>query len=566
MKILLMGNPNVGKSAIFSRLTGVNVIISNYAGTTIELKKGKMKLDDQLVEVIDVPGTYSLEPTSKAEEVAVNMLENGDLVINVVDATNLERNLYLTLQLLERDIPVIVVLNFWDEIRHLGIQIDAKKLETYLDVPVVPVVAVTGEGIKSLVSRLHEVKAHKNSYSEETRWGEIGKIIKDVQKITFKKHTFLEKLEDMSIKPLSGIPITMLILAFVFMTVRFIGENLIAYLFDPLFEIYLPAVSTLSTMLGHSGFIHDILVGTLIEGKIDYIQSMGLLTTGLYVPLAMVLPYVFVFYLVLGILEDSGYLPRLATLVDTILHRLGMHGLAIIPTLLGFGCNVPGALSVRILETKKQRFIAATLMAIAVPCMAQTAMVLALLGPYGVKGLTIYFVTLFVVWLTLGFLLNKGLKGEIPETFMEIPPYRIPYFGSLAKKLWMRMRSFLTEAIPFVLLGVLIVNILYVFGIIEWISEAAAPVIVGILGLPKEAVAALIVGFLRKDIAVGMLLPLGLDMGQLIVASVVLTMYFPCVATFVVLFKELGARDLIKAIAIMIISTLLVGGALNVLL
>jgi len=561
-----MGNPNVGKSAIFSRLTGVDVMVSNYPGTTIELKKGKMKLDDQMVEVIDVPGTYSLEPTSKAEEVAVNMLKEGDLVINVVDATNMERNLNLTLQLLEQNIPVIAALNFWDETRHLGIQIDVKKLETHLDIPVVPAVAVTGEGIKELVSRLHEAKAHANIHDEDSRWSEIGKIIKGVQKVTLKKHTFLENLEDLSIKPLTGIPITLLILALVFWTVRFTGENLITYLFDPLFEFYLPMVTNLSNALGKSGVVHDILVGTLIEGKIDYIQSMGLLTTGLYVPLAMVLPYVFAFYLVLGILEDSGYLPRLATLIDAVLHKLGMHGLAIIPMLLGLGCNVPGALSTRILETRKQRFIAATLMAIAVPCMAQTAMVFILLGPYGIKGFGIYFVTLFIVWLTLGFLLNKMLKGETPETFMEIPPYRIPYFGSLAKKLWMRMRSFLSEAVPFVLLGVLIINILYVFGIIEWISEAAAPVIVGILGLPKEAVASLIVGFLRKDVAVGMLLPLGLDMGQLIVASVVLTMYFPCVATFVVLFKELGARDLIKATAIMIVSTLLVGGVLNALL
>jgi ferrous iron transport protein B len=566
MKILLMGNPNVGKSALFSRLTGVDVMVSNYPGTTIEFKEGKIKLDDHLAEVIDVPGTYSLEPTSKAEEVAVRMLQEGDLVINVVDSTNLERNLYLTLQLMERNIPVIVVLNFWDETRHLGIRIDAEKLESHLDVPVVPVVAVTGEGIKELVSRLREAKAHENSFGEAARWSEIGTIIKKVQQVTLKKHTFLETLEDMSVKPLTGIPITLAILALVFWTVRFVGENLIALLFDPLFSLYLPVITELSEMLGKGGFIHDILIGTLIEGKIDYIQSMGLLTTGLYVPFAMVLPYVFAFYLVLGVMEDSGYLPRLATLVDAVLHRLGMHGLAIIPMLLGLGCNVPGALSTRILETRKQRFIAATLMAIAIPCMAQTSMVFALLGPYGIEGLGIYFLTLFCVWLILGFLLNKGLRGETPETFMEIPPYRIPYLGSLAKKLWMRLRSFLTEAIPFVLLGVLVVNMLYVSGIIAWISEAAAPVVVDILGLPKEAVASLIVGFLRKDVAVGMLLPLGLDMEQLIVASVVLTMYFPCVATFVVLFRELGAKDLMKATAIMIVSTLITGGILNVLL
>ena len=193
-------------------------------------------------------------------------------------------------------------------------------------------------------------------------------------------------------------------------------------------------------------------------------------------------------------------------------------------------------------------------------------MVFALLGPFGIKAFAIYFLTLFAVWLLLGLILNRTLKGETPETFMEIPPYRIPYFGSLAKKLWMRMRSFFVEAIPFVFLGVLGINVLYVMGAIEWIGDAASPLIVDIWGLPKEAVASMIVGFLRKDVAVGMLLPLGLDMGQLIVASVVLTMYFPCVATFVVLFKELGVRDFTKAVAIMALSALLVGGVLNVLL
>jgi ferrous iron transport protein B len=381
--------------------------------------------------------------------------------------------------------------------------------------------------------------------------------------VTLKKHTFLEHLEDLSIQPLTGIPITLFVLALLFLTVRLVGENLIAYLLDPLFALYLPAVTALSSWLGGEGFWHAILIGSLIDGKIDYLQSMGLVTTGLYVPLAMVLPYVVSFYLALGLLEDSGYLPRLATLVDTVLHRLGMHGLAIIPMMLGLGCNVPGALGTRILESRRQRFIAATLMAIAVPCMAQLAMVFALLGPYGVTGLGIFFATLLVVWLVLGLVLNRLLGGETPETFMEIPPYRLPYLPGVGKKLWMRIRSFLGEAIPFVLLGVLLVNILYTLGIISWIGELAAPVVVGVLGLPKEAVASLVVGFLRKDVAVGMLLPLGLDMGQLIVASVVLTMYFPCIATFVVLFRELGVAGLLKATGLMLFSSLAVGGLLN---
>jgi ferrous iron transport protein B len=564
-KILLMGNQNVGKSAFFFRLTGVDVMISNYPGTTVEFKQGKTKLDKEVVEIIDVPGTYALKPTSKAEDVAVKTLNEGDLVINVVDATNLERNLYLTLQLLERNIPVIVALNFWDETKHKGINIDVKKLEKELKVPVVPTVAITGEGIKELVSRLKEAKPHSYKYSDKEIWNNVGRIVKKTQKIKQREHTFLERLEDLSIKPITGIPIALLILIFTFWIVRFIGENLIAYVFEPLFDLYLPLAAYLSNLLG-PGFIHNVLIGTLIEGKIDYVQSMGLLTTGLFVPFAMVLPYVFAFYLALGFLEDSGYLPRLATLVDSLMHRLGMHGLAIIPMLLGIGCNVPGALSTRILETKRQRFIAATLMAIAVPCMAQIAMVFGLLGRYGVKGLGALFTTLFIVWLLLGFFLNKVMKGITPETFMEIPPYRIPYLKGLAKKLWMRIKSFLKEAIPFVLLGVFFINILYASGIIGFISKITAPVVVGILGLPKEAVASLVVGFLRKDVAVGMLLPLGLTMKQLIIASAVLTMYFPCIATFVVLFKELGIKDLIKSAFIMIISAFFVGGILNLIL
>ncbi len=566
MKILLIGNQNVGKSTLFSRLTGINVVISNYPGTTVELKKGRIKLDKKLEEVIDVPGIYNLEPTSKAEEIATKMLKDENLVINVVDATNLERNLYLTLQLLEKNIPVIVALNFWNEIKHKGISIDVKKLEKMLNIPVVPIVAITGQGIKKLVSQLKKIKAHPRcKFNDKEKWAKIGKIIKEVQRIKPRRHTFLEKLEDLSIKPLTGLPIAILILAFTFWLVRFIGENLILYIFEPLFNLYLPIATYLSNLLG-SGFIHNVLIGTLIKGQIDYVQSMGLLTTGLFVPFSMVLPYVFAFYLVLGFLEDSGYLPRLATLVDNIMHKLGMHGLATIPMLLGLGCNVSGALSVRILETKRQRFIAATLMAIAIPCMAQMAMVFGLLGKYGIKGLGIFFITLFIVWLGLGFLLNKVMKGGTPETFMEIPPYRIPYLKSLVKKLGMRIRSFLKEAIPFVLLGVLIINILYALGVIDIISKIAAPVMVNILGLPKEAATSLIMGFLRKDVAIGMLLPLGLTMKQLIIASVVLTMYFPCVATFVILFKELGLRDLIKSTVVMIISTLLVGGVLNFLL
>jgi ferrous iron transport protein B len=565
-KILLMGNPNVGKSVIFSRLTGVDVIASNYPGTTVEFTRGRMRLGNELVEIIDVPGTYTLNPTSPAEAVAVRMVEQGDLIIDVVDATNLERNLNLTLQLLKDGKPVVVALNLWDETRHIGISIDTEKLKRILGVSVIPTCAITGEGIKELVSELPRAKPNSFQYDEEKRWEKVGEIVGQVQKITHRHHTFLERLEDLTIKPVTGLPLAAITLFVIFQIIRFIGEGLIALIFEPVFNrLWAPLMMSISDLLGE-GLLHDLLIGKMVEGQIDFVQSLGLLTTGLYVPFAMVLPYVFSFYLVLSFLEDSGYLPRLAVLVDNLMHRFGLHGLAIIPMMLGLGCNVPGAMATRVLETKRERFIAATLMAIAVPCMAQMAMVAGLIGMYGAKGFGLVFGTLFVVWLVLGILLNRFSKGESPEIFVEIPPYRIPYWGALLKKLWMRVRGFLKEAIPFVLAGVFVTNILYSLGIIQFIGKLTSPIVTGVLGLPSGAVGALIIGFLRKDVAVGMLLPLNLDLSQLVVASVVLTMYFPCVATFAVLIKELGVRDMVKSAAIMIGSALIVGGLLNLIL
>jgi len=290
---------------------------------------------------------------------------------------------------------------------------------------------------------------------------------------------------------------------------------------------------------------------------------MGVLTTGIYVPLGMVLPYIVGFYLVLSLLEDSGYLPRLATLSDNVFHRLGMHGHAIVPLFLGLGCNVPGALATRTLETRKQRFISATLLGLAVPCTAKSAMIFGVLGSYGQGYVFLVFATLALVYIVAGLILNRVVRGESPEIFLEIPPYRRPSLRMILKKTWMRIRWFLSEAIPFLFLGVLLVNVLYSVGFIEWLGRFFAPFMEGWLAIPGEAVAALLVGFFRKDLAVGMLLPLGLNAQQMVVATTVLSLYFPCVATFAVLIKELGIRDTAKATAVMLATALLVGGAMR---
>lgn len=566
-KILLMGNPNTGKSTVFNRLTGTNVIISNYPGTTVDFTQGKMRIGEEEMMVIDVPGTYSLDPSDEAQKVAMKMFKEGDLVINVVDATGLEKSLNLTMQLIKERKPLMVAINFWDEAKHKGISIDAQKLEKILGIPCVPTCAVTGEGIKELTERLKEAKPPQFDYENKEKWHVIGDIINHTQDLRHRHHTLGERLGDISVIPAFGIPLALVVLFIAFKIVRFIGEGLIGYVFEPGFEkLWTPLMLRLSALLGSGGFIHNILIGNLIEGEIDYGQSFGLLTTGIFVPIGAVLPYVFGFYIMLSVLEDCGYLPRLAVLVDGLMHHLGIHGFAIIPMMLGLGCNVPGILSTRILETKRERFIAATLLSIAVPCAALQAMIVGLMGKDVVVGLTVAYGTLLVVWVVLGLLMAHLVRGESLEIFVEIPPYRRPYIRDLLKKIWVRIRWFIKEAVPFVLLGVFIVNILYILGIIQFVGKYTAPVISGTFGLPKEAIGALLVGFLRKDVAVGMLAPLALTLKQRIIASVVLTMYFPCVATFATLIRELGPIDMLKATAIMLASVLIVGRILNLIL
>jgi ferrous iron transport protein B len=567
-----MGNPNVGKSVLFSRLTGVRVIASNYPGTTVEFCQGCIGSGTNKIEVIDVPGTYGLQPTSPAEEVAAAMLERAiasrdSIVVNVVDATNLERNLNLTLQLLKKDIPLVIALNLWDEAKHIGISINTDTLEKILGIPIVTTVAITGEGIKDLVTHLREAKSGEYEYDDEERWHEVGRIVDRVQTIKHKHHTVGERLGDLTIHPWTGIPIAILVLGALFLCIRLIGEGTIAVITEPFFNsIWAPIMTRLSDALGPDTLFHKILIGQLMNGSIDFDQSFGILTTGLYVPFGAVLPYIFAFYFTLSILEDSGYLPRLAVLLDNALHVIGLHGMAIVPMFLACGCNVPGVMATRILETKRERFIAATLMSISIPCMAQTAMILGLLGKYGARGLFPVIVTLFVVWLIAGNLLRVLVRGESPEIFTEIPAYRLPHFTTLIKKVWMRIYWFLHEAVPFVLIGVFFVNLLYAFGIISALSNIIGPLTGRVFGLPFEAVAALLIGFLRKDLAVGMLAPLDLNMKQLIIACVVLTMSFPCIATFAVLLRELGVVDMLKAAALMLGSAFLVGGLLNLIL
>ncbi|MFH1641125.1 MAG: ferrous iron transporter B [Candidatus Omnitrophota bacterium] len=569
-KLFLIGNPNVGKSVIFSRLTGVQVISSNYPGTTVEISKGYFKIDKEVIEVVDLPGTYSLEPSSKAEEVAVSLLKEypkeESAVINILDATNLERNLFLTLQLVEEGYMVIVCLNMCDDTMHRGIHIDERKLEELLKVPVISTCAVTGVGIKLLVERIKQGGAPiiRNKLTHQERWLEIGRIIEQVQHLEHRHHTLREVLEDASVRPLSGLIMACGIIYASFKFVRFLGELIISKITDPVFyDLYMPFLDKIKLSFQENGFLFHVLIGDLVGGKIDFKQSLGILTTAPYIEFGMVLPYVVSFYLILSILEDIGYLPRLAILLDNLFHRLGLHGFAIIPALLGFGCNVPGILATRVLESRRERFIAATIISMGVPCVPLQAMIFGLLGKFGGFYVGGVYLVLFSLVVILGVILNKTLKGYSPELLLEIPPYRFLPLSVLGRKLYFRIKGFLIEAVPIVLIGVLVINILMYLKLFDFVTSIFAPIIRGLFGLPKEAVVALAIGFLRKDVAVGMLAPLGLTIKQLFIAATLLAISFPCIATFTVMFKELGLKDLIKATLIMIFVSLVVGTTLN---
>ena len=569
-RLILIGNPNVGKSAVFYRLTGIHATTSNYPGTTVTYKSGFARIAGEEFEVLDTPGAYSLDYSNEAEKVAVDLLETGDIVVNVVDSTNLERNLLLTMQLLERGLPTVVCLNMWDDAKHKGINIESGKLAAFLRIPVIPTVAVSGYGIKELASEIGGVAEnldkgaefpHIAAHTRREKWADLGQIIDEVQHLEPRHHTFLEWLQDVTVHPVYGIIFALAILISAFMTIRSIGEGLIGYLLDPFFEgLYLPFIQKVSDWTADIPLLHHLLIGRLIDSQIDFLQSMGLLSTGIYVPIAMVLPYILAFYLILSLMEDIGYLPRLGVLLDALMHKIGLHGFSVIPLLLGLGCNVPGILATRSLETKRERFIACTLISVGIPCVSLQAMILKLVGDYGLIYVLYIYAFLAAVVIFLGRLLRTLVRGFLPELILEIPPYRLPSLRVTMHKLYYRTRGFLIEAIPLILIGIIILNVLDFFHVFEYVALVTAPVVSWVWGLPAEAILPIVMGFLRKDIAAGLLVPLDLTLPQIMTATVLLSLTFPCIATFAVLFTELGWKNALKSIGIMLLTAIVFGG------
>jgi len=569
-RILLTGNPNVGKSVVFSRLTGLDAISSNYPGTTVSYTTGSAVLAGEHFLITDVPGAYSLSPANKAEEAARAMIVDGekDLLVHVLDATNLERNLFFALEVLELGAPMIMLLNKSDIAKRGGITIDPARLENLLGVKVLPFVATTGEGLKTLNDSVRafrggslQIVKRAVSTSDE-KWKFIGQATAECQRVVHKHPGFLEKIEDLTSRPSTGIPFALAALIAVFLIVRTAGETLINYILDPLFtRLYMPALEKAADLGQLHGFLRTLLMGSVPKPM----EGFGLLTTGFYIPLVTVMPYIIIFYLVLGLLEDIGYLPRLSVLLDNFMHRLGLHGYSTIPLMLGLGCKVPAILAARILENRRERVIAVALTLAAAPCMPQSAMILSILSPYPFQYTLAVFAAIALAGLGAALLLSRLIKGETPELFLEIPPYQLPSPRALRLKLWLRLRDFLFEAVPMILFGVLIVNILDMTGLLASVSRLFRYPVTFFLGLPADTVSVMVLGFLRKDISIAMLTPFHLMPGQLVVASVFLGLYLPCLGSFMVTIKELGLRDALAVITLNFFAAVLFAAALNLM-
>ncbi|HNX28534.1 MAG TPA: ferrous iron transporter B [Syntrophomonadaceae bacterium] len=558
-KIVLVGNPNVGKSLIFSRITGSGAVIANYAGTTVKVVTGKFKYDDHEYELIDGPGMYSLEHFSPADDADLQFVRDSDIIINIVDATNLERNLNLTLQLLQLKKPMVVCLNFWDDTAHNGITIDVPALEKILDVPVVTVSALRNEGIAKLVAALEEARVSSLSYDAEDHWKEIGTIVSKVQKLKHRHHSVLERLEDFTLHPVGGVVTAMAVLLATLAIVRFMGEGMINGLFDPLYtNIYAPFIMQLC---GHIPV--EIIKGILVGYSIDPLESFGILTSGVYIALVLVFPYFISFYFVFGFLEDFGYLPRLAVVLDNIFHRLGLHGYSSIPVMLGLGCKVPALLSTRVLNSRRDKILTTALIMMSAPCLPQTAMIVSMGMNYGAATVLFIFITLLILSFGMTVLINKILPGKAMEFFTELPSYRIPSLKLMANKLWIRIVEYFAEVLPMIAIGVLIMNILDYLKVIEFVTNAIKKPVEMVLGLPPEIAPIMLLGFLRKDVSIALLAPLNLSSHQFIIASIFLVLYTPCVSAFFTMFKELSPKTTLKLIGVILVAAVVVTSVLH---
>lgn len=609
--IALAGNANVGKSVIFNEITGSNQIVGNWPGKTIERAEGKLIFEGYDIDVIDLPGIYSFSTFSMEEIVSREYIafEKPDVVINVVDAAVLERNLFFTMQLLEMEVPLIVCVNQIDIARQKGIQIDIEKLQAALGVPVVSTIAVRGEGLRELIDtainykeKISKINKNGNEYGFEvenrvdelsnlinsnnldlgypSRWiaikllendPEIKKIVEEkslevVQKsfqlageiekihnepsfsvIASERYalanriaggaqiqseieiSFSERLDKLATDRIWGYVISVLVVGGLLLWTFVVG-NFFSGLLTEAFSFFHPVDPQVS--------------GTVVS--IIWNGAIG----GLVAGITLIIPFVVPFYLMLSAIENSGILTRVAFMMDSAMHKIGLHGKALIPLILGYGCNVPAIDSTRILETRRERLLASFAITFA-PCAARTIVILGLVAVFVNVwwALALYAIDILLIFI-LGRIALKLIPGESTGLIMEMHTFKVPTLTVIARQTWVRTKSLLYLVLPIYIFGTAFVQALYVLGILTPISNFLTPITVWWLGLPAVAGVLLIFGAIRKEFILLMLvaffgtnLALVLSPVQFIVLALVAMLYLPCASTIAVLAREFGWKS-----------------------
>ncbi len=615
MKIGLIGNPNVGKSLIFHQLTGLGVEVSNYPGTTIDLQCGTTCFHKEMIEVIDLPGIYSLEGDSEEERIVRSFVDSGeaDVIVAVLDAGRLERNLYLLLQVAEYRRPMLVVLNMMDEAEKSGIQIDTGKLSSLLGIEVIPTVAVQGKNTCSIIPAVlsspkiptvrvlydHHIEAAVKSLRtiHDLGWNDAILALlghardSDVMEAASALSEEIERMHRMSV--------AQIIAGNRHHCAEHIASEVVLSRspergpdIDRLLTTRIPGIPILAVIL--VGILLMVfIIGSWLEKAIVSLIGIYILQPFLaagFPPLAeqlgtsvilavqagfgIAFPFIFTFYVFIALLEDSGYLTRAAFLADRTLHRFGMHGQGIIPLVLGFGCNVPAIMSIRLLRTRRERLIASFLVTL-IPCSARTViiagLVAAFVGP--AAALSVYLIVLAIVLIT-GLALSRVTPGEQFGMILEMSPLRKPTVKNVLFKSWIRIREFLVIAIPLLVIASIILGLFQYSGLMAAFEEFIEPFSVAVLGLPSYATTALIFGILRKEMALETLVILAgtadlgsvLTMAQIYIFAVVSVLFIPCIATIAVLKREIGTGMALVVSGYTLVTGILIGALLNLFL
>lgn len=596
-RLVLAGNPNVGKSVFFNHLTGVYVDVSNFPGTTVDISTGKYK--DYLVA--DTPGVYGVSSFNDEERVARDVIIYGDIILNVVDALHLERDLFLTQQIIDMGKKVVIAFNMMDDVKSNKINIDLKKISDLLGVPVVGTTAVKREGFEELENRindatfgnrtpivedlikeldldildseklmlLEEDEALIERYPEATvskkreeiyraRRKRVDQIIEESVTREIEEDSFRIKLGRMMLRPTTGLPILFVALFIIYKIIGdYVAQGVVGYTEGVLMGEY------------YNNFILGLLGYTFSQGSFwqkFFIGEFGILTMAPIYLLGLLMPLVVAFYFFLSILEDSGYLPRIAALVDRSMTYLGLNGRAIIPMILGFGCVTMGTITTRLLGSKRERFIATLLLGLAIPCSAQLGVIAGIISKLSAKYVVIYALTIVIVFGVIGALLNKIMPGKSTDLLIDLPPLRIPQLKNVLKKTWLKSIFFLEEAAPLFALGAGIITFMEHFGFLNAVISFFAPFTQGMLKLHPKVAQTFIMGIIRRDFGAAGLNSMAqeglLNAPQLVVSLVVITLFVPCIAATMVIFKERSIKESIIIWFGSFIIAFLVGGIL----